>query len=244
MSSIQREEKKELKIIRDFSFPDDYSKVVYYYDQVSQQYKYMSSDIIMISGYSVEELNLVGFKSIVKETVNSKRNSFTQNSGNDEEIFEEFSATYIIETKDKKIRWVEDNSFTKLDFKGNRIFSIGVLRDITEFRENIFNLINSKKRLDAILKLADVAFLLIDQNKKVSLINRKGAELFGVDDIVGADFGKLFTGRIKGESQKLFRKFITSYDDDQKVEVKFNTSRDEHLILWQKTLLKDEKRKY
>src|SRR5690606_35785238 len=151
-----------------------YSKVVYYYDQVSHQYKYMSSDIIKISGYSVEELNLVGFKSIVKETVNSKRNSFTQNSGNDEEIFEEFSATYIIETKDKKIRWVEDNSFTKLDFKRNRIFSIGVLRDITEFRENIFNLINSKKRLDAILKLADVAFLLIDNNKKISLINQKG----------------------------------------------------------------------
>lgn len=227
-------------ITRKFQFPDDYSKVVYFYDQIIHKYKFMSTDIINISGYNVEELNQSGFKSIVKKTVQSKRDLFTQHIGEEQEIFEEFSATYIIETKDNKRKWIEDNSFTKKDSKGNRIFSIGVLRDITDFRENIFNLINSKERFDAILNLADVAFLLIDADNKVSLINGKGAELFGVTNIVGKDYQELFTDRIRGESLKTFKKFIAPHDDDQKAEVKFVSPAEEHLILWQKTLLRDD----
>ncbi|HEX9739414.1 MAG TPA: PAS domain S-box protein, partial [Ignavibacteriaceae bacterium] len=210
-------------ITRGFPFPDDYSKVVYFYDQKTCLYKYMSPDIIKVTGYSVEELNQFGFSSIVKENIQSKRNSFTQNNGDEIEIFEEFSGTYIIETKDKKTKWIEDNSFTKIDSDGKRIFSIGVLRDVTEFRENIFNLIDNKKRFDTILKLADVAFLMIDKNKNVSLINGKGSELFGVTNIIGETYENLFTDRIKGDSLKTFKKFINSRDDEQKVEVKFIT---------------------
>ena len=228
-------------ITRGFPFPDDYSKVVYFYDQKTCLYKYMSPDIIKVTGYSVEELNQFGFSSIVKENIQSKRNSFTQNNGDEIEIYEEFSGTYVIETKDKKTKWIEDNSFTKIDSDGKRIFSIGVLRDVTEFRENIFNLIDNKKRFDTILKLADVAFLMIDKNKNVSLINGKGSELFGVTNIIGETYENLFTDRIKGDSLKTFKKFINSRDDEQKVEVKFITpTEEEHLILWQKTLLNDE----
>jgi len=226
--------------INKFSFRDDYNKVVYYFDQVNRKYKYISSDIFNISGYTMEEINNDGFKSIIEETVYSRSNSFTQNSGNEKEIFEEYSAAYVIRTKDNKIKWIEDNSFTKIDNAGNRIFSIGVLRDITEFRENIASLITNKQRFDAILKLSDVAFLLIDSEKKVSLINEKGKELFGVDDIIGKNYEYLFTDRIKGDAGITFKRFLDSHTNDHKIEVKFTTPSEEHLILWQKTLLRDE----
>jgi PAS domain S-box-containing protein len=220
----------------------DYNKVVYFFDQNTGEYKYMSSGITELSGYSAEEINKISFKNIVKEVINSKRELFTQNRENTKETVEEFSATYLIETKDKKNKWIEDNAFTNLDGNGKRIFSIGVLRDVTEFRENIFNLVDTKKRFEAILKLADIVFLMIDKNKNVTLLNGKGHDIFGIGDIVGKDYENLFTDRITIDSLQAFKKFINPLSEEiQSIEVKFLTpSREEHFISWQKSVLRDE----
>lgn len=220
---------------------NDYNKVVYFFDQNTGRYKYMSSEINDLSGYSAEELNNMGFKSIVKEVINSKRELFTQNKGEIKETVEEFSATYLIETKAKNNKWVEDNAFTKFDSSGKRIFSIGVLRDITEFRKNIFNLVDTKKRFEAILKLADLVFLMIDKNKNITLLNQKGMNIFGVDDVMGKDYENLFTEKIKIDPLPTFKKFINPLsEENQKIEVKFISPLiEEHFITWQKTILRD-----
>ncbi|MDO8549130.1 MAG: hypothetical protein Q7S39_03120, partial [Ignavibacteria bacterium] len=99
-----------VKLTQEIPSLRDYNKVVYFFDQNTRRYKYMSQGITNLSGYSSEELNKMGFKNIVKEIVDSRRESFTQNRGEITEIVEEFSATYLIETKDKKNKWIEDNA--------------------------------------------------------------------------------------------------------------------------------------
>jgi len=241
-SKSEKIKETSVKLTQEIPSLRDYNKVIYFFDQNTGRYKYMSQGIANLSGYSSEELSKMGFKNIVKEIIDSRRESFTQNRGEIKETVEEFSATYLIETKDKKNKWIEDNAFTKLDSNGKRIFSIGVLRDVTEFRENIFNLVDTKKRFEAILKLADIIFLMINENNIVTLLNGKGHNIFGVKDIVGKDYKNLFTDRIKIDSLQTFKKFINPLsEENQNAEVKFLTpSGEDRFINWQKTVLRDE----
>jgi len=224
---------------------DEQKRVIYFFDQKTRRYHYMSPGISNLSGFSIEELNKIGFKSIVKEIIHNKRDSFAPSKSEMKEVVEEFSAAYLIETKDKQRKWIEDNAFTKLDSNGKRVFSVGVLRDVTEFRKNIVILVDDKKRFEAILKLADVIFLMIDKNKNISLLNQKGCEIFGVKNVAGRRCEELLTNRIKKESARLFSDFMDPQSKgSDRVEIKFLTSLgEEHLISWQKTILRDEKGK-
>lgn len=221
---------------------DDSNKVVYFLDQHTGRYKYMSSGMNNLSGYSVEEINTLGFKNIIKEIITSKRESFTQKRGEISEVVEEFSAAYLIETKDKQKKWIEDNAFTKMDSSGKRIFSIGVLRDVTNFRKNISDLIETKKSFDAILKLANIVFLMIDKQKKITLINDKGREIFNIENIIGEDYENLFSEKNNINFFPAFKKFLDPFSKNHSLaETKIISGAGEELFFdWQKTLITNE----
>ena len=217
----------------------DNDKVIYLFDQNTGKYQYMSSGISHLAGYSLEELNLRGFKSIVKEIVTDEKNTFRTEY--DKEIVEEFSATYLIERKDGQFKWIEDNAFTKLDKQGKRIYSIGVLRDVSGFKEKLDKLISDKTRLEAILKLSDIIFLILDKNGEVSLLNKKGSEVLGVRDIIGTNYENLLKGSIEDDSILVFKKFLDpSSEQLNKCEIKCNDGYNESILSWQKTILKNE----
>ena len=217
----------------------DNDKVIYLFDQNTGKYQYMSSGISHLAGYSLEELNLRGFKSIVKEIVTDEKNTFRTEY--DKEIVEEFSATYLIERKDGQFKWIEDNAFTKLDKQGKRIYSIGVLRDVSGFKEKLDKFISDKTRLEAILKLSDIIFLILDKNGEVSLLNKKGSEVLGVRDIIGTNYENLLKGSIEDDSILVFKKFLDpSSEQLNKCEIKCNDGYNESILSWQKTILKNE----
>ena len=217
----------------------DNDKVIYLFDQNTGKYQYMSSGISHLAGYSLEELNLRGFKSIVKEIVTDEKNTFRTEY--DKEIVEEFSATYLIERKDGQFKWIEDNAFTKLDKHGKRIYSIGVLRDVSGFKEKLDKFISDKTRLEAILKLSDIIFLILDKNGEVSLLNKKGSEVLGVRDIIGTNYENLLKGSIEDDSILVFKKFLDpSSEQLNKCEIKCNDGYNESILSWQKTILKNE----
>ena len=229
------------EIFKEISSFNENNKVIYLFDQNTGRYQYMSSDINNLAGYSIEEFNSKGFKSIVKKVISGKKNTFRTEYNENSEAVEEFSATYLIERKDGQHRWIEDNAFTKLDKNGKRIYSIGVLRDISEFKEKLDKLIDDKTRLEAILKLSDVIFLMLDKNRNVILLNEKGFEVFGVKDIIGKNYENLLRGNIKDESILLFKKFLDpASEQDIKCEIKCVDHSGECILGWQRTILKDE----
>jgi len=229
------------EIFKEIPSFNENNKVIYLFDQNTGRYQYMSSGINNLAGYSIEEFNSRGFKSIVKKVISGKKNTFRTEYNENSEAVEEFSATYLIERKDGQHRWIEDNAFTKLDKKGKRIYSIGVLRDISEFKEKLDKLIDDKTRLEAILKLSDVIFLMLDKNRNVILLNEKGFEVFGVKDIIGKNYENLLRGNIKDESILLFKKFLDpASEQDIKCEIKCVDHSGECILSWQRTIIKDE----
>ena len=229
------------EIFKEIPSFNENNKVIYLFDQNTGRYQYMSSGINNLAGYSIEEFNSRGFKSIVKKVISGKKNTFRTEYNENSEAVEEFSATYLIERKDGQHRWIEDNAFTKLDKNGKRIYSIGVLRDISEFKEKLDKLIDDKTRLEAILKLSDVIFLMLDKNRNVILLNEKGFEVFGVKDIIGKNYENLLRGNIKDESILLFKKFLDpASEQDIKCEIKCVDHSGECILSWQRTIIKDE----
>ncbi len=217
----------------------DNDKVIYLFDQNTGKYQYMSSGITYLAGYSLEEFNSKGFKSLVKEVISDKKSTFRTEY--DKNIIEEFSATYLIERKDGQLRRIEDNAFTKLDENGRRIYSIGVLRDITSFKEELDKLVNDKTRLETILTLSDIIFLILDKEGNVSLLNEKGFEVLGVENVIGKKYENLLKGNIKDESILVFKRFLDPTSEQHtKCEIKFSDGYIESILSWQKTTIRDD----
>ncbi len=80
--------------------------------------------------------------------------------------------------------------------------------EMPSFEERLDKLINDKTRLEAILTLSDIIFLILDKNGNVSLLNEKGFEVLGVEDVMGKNYENLLRGNIKDDSILIFKNFL------------------------------------
>lgn len=187
---------------RSLIFPEELNQlltndnsVFYKLDFRSGKYSCMSESIKKLLGYTIEELNEAGFKSLVKKV---ERDSLYRHKIFDEknEIIEEQTAKYLIETKDGIIKWVEDISFISKDQNGELSYSVGMLRDITEVNNLISRLYSERDYLDSVLEITEVVYIFSDEHCKIKYINEKGCRILGckLEEIIGTSLCKLIFG--------------------------------------------------
>ena len=104
--------------------------VFYNYDSIEKRYTFVSPAIEKLTGYTPDELNEIGFDTIIKDTIVESVNSYPSNHKLAEQIKECF-ATYLIETKNRKLVWIEDNSFAYLNSSGQQTSVTGILQDVS-----------------------------------------------------------------------------------------------------------------
>jgi PAS domain S-box-containing protein len=106
-------------------------------------------------------------------------------------------------------------------------------------------LIDDGTRLEAILKLSDVIFLMLDKDWNIMFLNERGHEILGVKDVVGKNCENLLRGQIKDESILSFKKFLDfESGENEKCEIVYvNSSGDDCILSWQKSFLRDERGK-
>ncbi len=212
------------------------NNVLYKLNYDTGQYDYMSDSILKLTGYTKDEINELGFSSIVKEVVKDKRSNYQIDSEN--ELIEEHILNYLIENKNRELKWVEDISFLSKT-KENRInYSIGVLIDITKLNQLIINLYDEKDSLNSILNLTEIIILITDNNGNITFVNEKGLELLGLkrNEIVGQQVNQF----IKNNNNK--SKFITGDSSDNLIEMSvISETGEERIISWYKREDRDEK---
>ncbi|MEO8400026.1 MAG: PAS domain-containing sensor histidine kinase, partial [Ignavibacteriaceae bacterium] len=219
----------------------DSKKVIYSIDLPTKKYTYMSPSIVELTGFTMEEINELGFMSLIKDILEPVYSRIDQTlSKNLPEIAEDYSAKYLIITKDGKEKWIEDISILTEDTEGKRTLSIGVLRDVTEFHNSVEELKKEKDKLGSILDLANTIFVVVDEHSKIKLINKKGCSVFGYDKnelinksikIILADnrFEQLLSSAPKifsGETELKFENISTmiSKNGDKKIIKWFNNT--------------------
>ncbi|MBI9041114.1 MAG: PAS domain S-box protein [Lutibacter sp.] len=151
---------------------------------------------------------------------------------------------YRIITKDKTIKWVQDESYIRRN-KNNEITHFeGVVIDITEKINANIQLVNEKNKAQNYLNVAGVMLVSIDSKGIVQLINPKGCEILGYseNEIIGKNWFDNFLP--KDEIHKI--KEISNLIYKGKIEhVKYieneilTKNGDKKLIAWTNVLILD-----
>jgi len=104
--------------------------VFYKYDNIRKLYTFISPAIENLTGYTIDELNKIGFENIIRDTIVVGTNCYPGDKKSLRKIKECF-ATYLIETKNGKLKWIEDNSFAYLDSSEQPTLITGTLQDVS-----------------------------------------------------------------------------------------------------------------
>ena len=217
--------------------------VMYNLDVESGRYIFMSPAIETLTGYTIQELNTYGFRSIVKEVYSKKFDRYKINDGNNL-IVEEFYAKYLIQTINDELKWVEDNSFTYIDEFGERVNIIGILRDNSALQNFINELNAEKNNLDYVFDLSDTLLLQVDTDLKILMVNQKGSRIFNgeKEDILGKNLEEFIPENNRSSFHGYVEELISETDNLSKNTFgKIISLKNELKVIdWHNSLIKDK----
>ena len=225
---------------------DNSENVIYFLDCATRKYDYMNSAVSELTGYTMQELNEIGFKSIIKEVIESSKNlGVKENTDKPNIIVEDFSAKYLIETKSGKLKWVEDIAFAKLDQNGRKDSCIGVLRNVTPLHNLFEQMQTEKNQLDTILDIAEVLFMMFDSNYELIFINKKASSMLGFskEDALGKNWIDNFTpAQSRAELKNKFEKLFKGSPEIHEIyeHAILTKTGEEKIISWHNSVIYDE----
>ena len=211
------------------------NNVLYKYNFDLKQYEFMSGSILKLTGYTKDEINQKGFSNLVKEIVKDKKSNYRIDS--EKEIIEEHILNYLIESKDKELKWVEDISFLSKTKENKINYSLGVLIEITKLNQLIISLYGERESLNSILNLAEIIILITDDKGKITFLNEKGLTLLGYKEheVVGKQVTDFLIENKKSQ-------LIYENDTDNIIEMSVTTKTgEEKIISWHKREDRDDK---
>ncbi len=150
-----------------------------------------------------------------------------------------------VTTKSGKLRDVIFNKATYTDKDDKVAGLIGVISDITDHKRVQETLEKERDNAQRYLDIAGVMIIALDNEGKVTLINKKGCEVLGYreEEIVGKDwFDNVLPKRLRNEVKAVFRKLMAG--DVQPVQCFENPvltkTGEERIIAWYNIVLSDE----
>jgi|GEM_PF-3162992 PAS domain S-box-containing protein len=125
----------------------------------TMNFEFFDDKIEKLTGYSTEEINKIGFQSLIERTTTSSKESASVKKTkhkNEKEEAGEYRTDYFIKTKSGSLKWIEDHSFLWYDDNKTLIGAAGILTDISQRKL-------SEERL-ARLKNAEQEFKQLKEN--------------------------------------------------------------------------------
>lgn len=159
----------------------------YKYVYSKESYEYFSPSISCISGYSPDEINKIGLESIITEKLET-REIVSQTGFN---LFSEFSAKYLICTKDGKIKTIYSQSYNQLDENNNKIAAFGILYETaTGENKNYVKDVGGNYLLPD--EYAEIFLFAVDVEKKIQFLNNAALRYINpkLGDPAGQSLGK------------------------------------------------------
>lgn len=126
--------------------------------------------------------------------------------------------------------------------EGEIIGIIECFKDISDRKEMEGKLVKEKERLGQYLEVAGVMFVVIDQNQRVTMINKKGCLILGYNEheIVGKNwFDNFIPERVREEVRAVFTCLITGelVSEEYYENPVLTSSGEERLIAWHNTII-------
>lgn len=218
--------------------------IIYRLRYDTMQYDYLNAAFERITGYTIDEINRIGFKSIVRQ-IESYSDTTVEELVKQRENRQvgDYSADYLIEDKFGNLKWLRDHSNPWYNSDGVIIGSIGILSDITA-RKKLEE--DHKRYIEEIALSRDMleqhAYEMVELNLKLEESEEKLKELNANKDrffsIIAHDLRSPFTTLI-GYTELLYEDFESTSREELKesIEILHTTSKRiynllENLLSW------------
>lgn len=150
----------------------------------------------------------------------------------------------VFQAKDGTHIYVEGNANCRFA-DGKPVATRGIFREITERKRIEESLRKERDKAQKYLDIAEVILVVIDADRKIKLINRKGCEILGYEEeeIVGKDWFHCFLPeRVRNEVIEGFNMLLASNVEPIRYfeNPVLTKSGEERTIAWHNTLLTDE----
>ncbi|MDX1942002.1 MAG: PAS domain S-box protein [Saprospiraceae bacterium] len=136
-------------------------------------------------------------------------------------------------------------SISEVNLHNRRIFT-GIVHDLTEQKMTEEALRREKERTQLYLDIANTIFLVIDKDKKVTMLNRKGCETVGYceEDVLGQNWFDVAVLESERERVRdIFRQMMQNSPEQlEYIEYHIYNKKNNitHLIAWHNSLVRDE----
>ncbi len=219
--------------------------VIYHLNHQTGKYEFISSGIFNLAGYTCAEINDIGFESIVKEVSEITSDDFaSQETDLNGREARHYSAKYLVITKDGRETWLQDKATRFIDAFGNNLFSVGMLKKYTEADNLVEKFKYSNENLETVFDLANLLILVIDEDQRIRMINKKACDLVGIEqgEILGKEWTALVPDNLKRglreNIEKTFREIIPPPQDREIVLI--SKSGEPKIIQYNNAVLRDE----
>jgi diguanylate cyclase (GGDEF)-like protein/PAS domain S-box-containing protein len=156
---------------------------------------------------------------------------------------ERIDAEFRMIARDGRELWVRDKEAVIRDADGVPRFSQGVLVDVTPARETEDALQDERHRAQRYLDIAGAIIVVLDDQARITLLNRAGAELLGYPEgaLIGRDWYEVAVPeRRRDAGREAYLAQLAGDRDDVAHETTILTSTgEERVIAWRDTVVRD-----
>ena len=177
----------------------------------SMSYDYLSPGIKKLTGYTIQEINVLGFSRLVtridlphEEDVQPQKIVQDRLDGR----VDEYRADYLIETRSGKKKWLRDHSFPWFDEAGKVVGSVGILSDVSEYkraealvRQRTAELIASEEKFRTLVENVPLVVYRIKPEGEILFVNQFVEELFGYTPVEILSNPGLWTDTLYGKDR-------------------------------------------
>jgi PAS domain S-box-containing protein len=127
--------------------------VIYQIKYKSTKYEYINPTIEKLTGYSPDEINSIGFHSIIEKVKKLTDEKSSAIRGRDKIEKDEWRTDYQVRTKSGNLIWISDTSYPWINENGETIGRIGIMRDITDRIQAQEEIIKAKEKAEEMNRL-------------------------------------------------------------------------------------------
>jgi PAS domain S-box-containing protein len=163
--------------------------VIYRLRYDSMSYDYLSPGIKKLTGYTIQEINAMGFSKLVtridfpdREDVPPQVLVQERQRGK----VGEYRADYLIATRSGRNKWLRDHSFPWYGERGRVVGSVGILSDVSDYkrseallRQRTEELIASEEKFRTLVENVPLVVYRLRPEGEILFVNQFVEDLFG-----------------------------------------------------------------
>jgi PAS domain S-box-containing protein len=190
------------------------SAVMYQLGLNGSKFEYIHQAIEALTGYNHLEINELGFHKLIKKIERVGGENLDLSLLCDlweKKKVREYSYDYLIETRNRELKWLNDKSYPLYDESGTAMGSIGILMDISSQKEAEIEIVSQNVKSEQLFSNSPIAIVHLDSGGTILQVNSSFEKIFGYNrtEVIGENLDNLIVPyELRTEAANFYKEII------------------------------------